>query len=472
MISKIYDPLINLNKKLKEVNVDRKIFLNEKNIPKQWYNIQADLPNPIPPPLNPATGQPITPDMLEAIFPKNVIEQEVSTERWIDIPEEVIEKYLIWRPTPLYRALFLEKFLGTPARIYFKNEGVSPPGSHKPNTAVAQAYFNKAFGIKRLATETGAGQWGSALSFACSQFGLELKVYMVRISYNQKPYRRVLMETWGAKCVPSPSPDTNAGRKFFEQDPEHPGSLGIAISEAVEDGATSKDSKYSIGSVANHVLLHQTIIGLEAHKQLEMIGEYPDAVIGCAGGGSNFSGLALPFIRDKINGKNVQVIACEPASCPTMTKGPYVYDFGDTAETTPLFAMHSLGHKFVPAPIHAGGLRYHGMAPIVSRLLMDNLIEARAYGQLETFAAGVKFARTEGFVPAPETNHAIACVIDEAKKAKEEGKEKVILMNWSGHGLMDLAAYDAYISGKLEDYVLPDEDIQKLLKDLEKFPRP
>jgi tryptophan synthase beta chain len=402
----------------------------------------------------------------------NVIEQEVSAERWIDIPEEVLEKYLIWRPSPLHRAYFLEKFLDTPARIYFKNEGVSPPGSHKPNTAIAQAYFNKVAGIKRLATETGAGQWGSALAFACGQFGIECKVYMVRISYDQKPYRRVLMETWGANCVPSPSPDTNAGRKFFEQDPKHPGSLGIAISEAIEDCVTSKDSKYSIGSVASHVLLHQTILGLEAHKQLEMVNEYPDIVIGCAGGGSNFSGLALPFVRDKINGKKVQVIACEPSSCPTMTKGPYTYDFGDTAETTPLFPMHSLGHKFVPAPIHAGGLRYHGMAPIVSRLLMDNLIEARAYGQLETFAAGITFARTEGFVPAPETNHAISCVIEEAKKAKEEGKEKVILMNWSGHGIIDLAAYDAYLSGKLEDYVLPDDDIAKLIKDLEQFPKP
>lgn len=450
----------------------RKINLEAKDIPKQWYNIQADLPNPIPPPLNPGTGQPITPDMLEAIWPMSVIEQEVSTERWIDIPEEVLEKYLIWRPSPLHRAYSLEKFLGTPARIYFKNEGVSPPGSHKPNTAIAQAYFNKVAGIKRLATETGAGQWGSALSFACSQFGLECKVYMVRISYNQKPYRRVLMETWGANCVPSPSPDTNAGRKFFEQDPEHPGSLGIAISEAVEDGVTSKDSKYSIGSVASHVLLHQTILGLEAHKQIEMVNDYPDIVIGCAGGGSNFSGLALPFVRDKIHGKKIQVIACEPSSCPTMTKGPYTYDFGDTAETTPLFPMYSLGHKFVPAPIHAGGLRYHGMAPIVSRLLKDNLIEARAYGQLETFAAGITFARTEGFVPAPETNHAISCVIEEAKKAKEEGKEKVILMNWSGHALLDLAAYDAYLAGKLEDYVLPDDDIAKLIKDLDQFPKP
>ena len=451
---------------------DKKIVLPEKEIPKQWYNIQADLLNPLPPPLNPGTGQPITPDMLAPVFPMNLIEQEVSSERWINIPDEVLEKYLIWRPTPLHRAYSLEKFLGTPARIYFKNEGVSPPGSHKPNTAIAQAYYNKVFGIKRLATETGAGQWGCALAFACNQFGLECKVYMVRVSYNQKPYRKILMETWGAKCVPSPSQDTNAGRKFLAQNPEHPGSLGISISEAIEDAVTSKDSRYSLGSVLNHVLLHQTIIGLESHKQLEMIGEYPDIVIGCAGGGSNFSGLALPFVRDKIHGKDIKIIASEPTSCPTMTKGPYIYDFGDTAETTPLMAMHSLGHGFVPAPIHAGGLRYHGMAPIVSRLVVDGLVEARAYPQLETFAAGVTFARTEGFIPAPETDHAIATVIEEAKKAKEEGKEKVILFNWSGHGIMDLTAYDAYLSGKLEDFVLPDEEIQKLIRDLAKFPKP
>jgi tryptophan synthase beta chain len=451
---------------------DKKIILPEKEIPRQWYNVQADLPHPVPPPLNPGTGQPITPDMLAPVFPMNLIEQEVSSERWIDIPDEVIEKYLIWRPTPVHRAYSLEKFLGTPARIYFKNEGVSPPGSHKPNTAIAQAYYNKAFGIKRLATETGAGQWGSALAFACSQFGLECKVYMVRVSYNQKPYRRIMMETWGAKCVPSPSPDTNAGKKFLAQDPEHPGSLGISISEAIEDAVTSKDSRYSLGSVLNHVLLHQTIIGLEAHKQLAMIGEYPDIVIGCAGGGSNFSGCALAFIRDKIHGKDTKIIACEPTSCPTMTKGPYIYDFGDTAETTPLLAMHSLGHGFIPPPIHAGGLRYHGMAPILSRLVVDGIVEARAYPQLETFKAGIIFARTEGFIPAPETNHAIAGVIEEAMKAKEEGKEKVILFNWSGHGIIDLAAYDAYLSGKLEDYVLPDEEIKKLIKELEKFPKP
>jgi len=451
---------------------EKKIILPEKEIPRQWYNVQADLPHPVPPPLNPGTGQPITPDMLAPVFPMNLIEQEVSSERWIDIPDKVIEKYLIWRPTPLHRAYSLEKFLGTPARIYFKNEGVSPPGSHKPNTAIAQAYYNKAFGIKRLATETGAGQWGSALAFACSHFGLECKVYMVRVSYNQKPYRRIMMETWGAKCVPSPSPDTNAGKKFLAQDPEHPGSLGISISEAIEDAVTTKDTRYSLGSVLNHVLLHQTIIGLEAHKQFAMIGEYPDIVIGCAGGGSNFSGCALAFIRDKIHGKDTKIIACEPTSCPTMTKGPYIYDFGDTAETTPLLAMHSLGHGFIPPPIHAGGLRYHGMAPILSRLVVDGIVEARAYPQLETFKAGIIFARTEGFIPAPETNHAIAGVIEEAMKAKEEGKEKVILFNWSGHGIIDLAAYDAYLSGKLEDYVLPDEEIKKLIKELEKFPKP
>jgi tryptophan synthase beta chain len=402
----------------------------------------------------------------------NLIEQEVSTQRWIDIPEEVLEKLLMWRPTPLYRATALEKFLGTPAKIYFKNEGVSPPGSHKPNTAIAQAYYNKVAGTKRLTTETGAGQWGGALAFACGQFGLELKVYMVRVSYNQKPYRRVMMETWGAKCVPSPSPDTNAGRKFLEGNPDHPGSLGMAISEAIEDAVTSKNTKYSLGSVLNHVLMHQTIIGLEAEKQLAAVGDYPNVVIGCAGGGSNFAGISFPFVRDKIHGKDIRIIAAEPTSCPSLTRGDYVYDFGDTAMTTPLLPMYSIGHNFIPAPIHAGGLRYHGMAPLVSRLCADGLIEARAYNQLETFAAGIIFAKTEGFIPAPETNHAIACVIEEAKAAKEEGKEKVILMNWSGHGIIDLASYDAYMCGKLQDYVLPNEEIQKLLKDLEKFPKP
>lgn len=448
--------------------MNKKVVLNEQDMPREWYNIQADLPNPLPPPLNPATGEPISPDMLAPIFPMNLIEQEVSTERWIKIPDEVLEQLVMWRPTPLYRAYGLEKFLGTPARIYYKNEGVSPPGSHKPNTAVAQAYYNKIFGTKRLTTETGAGQWGAALAFACNQFGLDLKIYMVRVSFNQKPYRRIMMEAWGGKCTPSPSPDTNAGKKFLREKADHPGSLGIAISEAIEDAVTSQNTKYSLGSVLNHVLMHQTIIGLEAEKQLKMVGEYPDVVIGCAGGGSNFAGISFPFVRDKIHGKNVRIVASEPTSCPTLTKGPYVYDFGDTAEMTPLLPMYSIGHEFVPAPIHAGGLRYHGMAPLVSRLCMDGLIEAKAYNQLETFGAGITFARTEGFIPAPETDHAIACVIDEAKRAKEEGKEKVILMSWSGHGVIDLPSYDAYLSGKLEDYAMPDEEIEKLVCDLKR----
>lgn len=372
----------------------------------------------------------------------------------------------------MYRATALEKRLGTPARIYYKNEGVSPAGSHKPNTSVAQAYYNKEAGIKRLTTETGAGQWGSALAFACNRFGLEIKVYMVRVSFNQKPYRRMMMEAWGGTCVPSPSPDTSAGRGFLEADPDHSGSLGIAISEAIEDAVTSKNTKYSLGSVLNHVLLHQSVIGLEAQKQLETIGEYPDIIIGCAGGGSNFAGIAFPFIRDKIHGKDIRVIASEPTSCPTLTKGHYVYDFGDTAKTTPLLPMYSIGHGFIPAPIHAGGLRYHGMAPLVSRVFTDGLIEARAYNQLETFAAGLLFARTEGFIPAPETNHAIACAIEEAKRAKEEGKERVILMNFSGHGIIDLPSYDAYLSGKLQDHAMPDEEIEKLLKELDEYPKP
>ncbi|MCX7857259.1 MAG: TrpB-like pyridoxal phosphate-dependent enzyme [Deltaproteobacteria bacterium] len=452
--------------------MEKKIPLPEKEIPRFWYNIQADLKNPLPPPLDPETMTPIDPEKLSRIFPGNLIEQETSTERWIKIPEEVIEKLLIWRPTPLYRAYSLERYLKTPARIYYKYEAMSPPGSHKPNTAIAQAYYNKVYGTRRLTTETGAGQWGSALAFACNQFGLELKVYMVRVSYNQKPYRRILMETWGAKCVPSPSADTQVGKKYYTEDPNHPGSLGIAISEAIEDAVNSKDTKYSLGSVLNHVLLHQTIIGLEAKKQLESIHEYPHIVIGCVGGGSNFAGLSFPFLCDKINGKELRVIACEPSSCPTLTKGPYVYDFGDTAETTPLLPMHSIGHRFVPPPIHAGGLRYHGMAPLVSLLVKEGMVEAKAYPQNSTFAAGLIFAKTEGFVPAPETNHAIACVIEEAKKLRETGEEKVILFNFSGHGIIDLSAYDSYMAKKLEDYVLSDEEIRMLVKDLDKFPRP
>ncbi|HOO89379.1 MAG TPA: TrpB-like pyridoxal phosphate-dependent enzyme [Syntrophales bacterium] len=449
-----------------------KVLLNEDEIPRQWYNIMPDMPTPMSPPLHPGTGQPLKPEDMAQIFPMNLIEQEMSAERWIDIPEEVLEKYVLWRPTPLYRAHNLEKLLDAPVKIYYKHEGVSPAGSHKPNTAVAQAYYNKEFGIKKISTETGAGQWGSALSMACNMFGLECRVFMVRVSYDQKPYRRLMMQTWGAKCFPSPSDITETGRKILAQTPDSPGSLGIAISEAIEDGVGKEDSRYSLGSVLNHVMLHQTIIGLEAQKQLEKIGEYPDVVIGCAGGGSNFAGIALPFARDKIHGKEVSIVAAEPTSCPTLTQAPYGYDFGDLAMTTPLLAMYSLGHDFVPAPIHAGGLRYHGMAPIVSHLVKEGIFEARAYNQLETFDAGVKWARSEAFIPAPETNHAIAAVIQEAQRAKEEGKEKIILFNWSGHGLVDLASYDAYLSGKLTDYRLPDDEIERAKKIIGQFPKP
>ena len=454
-----------------------KIFLNEDEIPRQWYNIAADLPTPLDPPLHPGTRQPIAPEDLAPVFPMNLIEQEVSQERWITIPDEVIDKYLLWRPTPLHRAKKLEKFLNCPVKIYYKNEGISPAGSHKPNTAVPQVYYNKIFGVKRIATETGAGQWGSALSFACAQFGLEAKVYMVRVSYEQKPYRRLMMNTWGATCIPSPSTETQAGRTILSQDPNSPGALGIAISEAVEDAVTSEaqgrpTTKYSLGSVLNHVLLHQTVIGLEAQKQLASVGDYPDVIIGCAGGGSNFAGISFPFVRDKIAGKKIDIIAVEPTSCPTMTKGSFLYDFGDTVQMTPLMPMHTLGHCFIPAPIHAGGLRYHGMAPLVSRLVMDGIVEPRAVAQLETFAAGVTWARTEGLISAPETNHALAAVIQEAKKAKEEGKEKTILVNWSGHGLVDLASYDAYFLGKLTDYEMPKDEITEALKCLDGFPKP
>ena len=448
-------------------------FLKQEEIPNQWYNIAADMPNPLQPPLNPGTGQPIGPEDLAPVFPMNLIEQEVSSERWIDIPEEVLEKLLLWRPTPMVRAHGLEAHLKTPARIYYKNESVSPAGSHKPNTAIPQVYYNKVFGIERMTTETGAGQWGSALSFACSLFGMPLKVYMVRISFDQKPYRKLLMNTWGGECVPSPSPDTNFGRKVLEEMPDTPGSLGIAISEAIEDAVTSKiNTRYSLGSVLNHVMLHQTIIGLEALKQMKMFGDYPDVVIGCVGGGSNFAGLSFPFVRDKIAGKNVTILAVEPTACPTLTRAPFLYDFGDTAATTPLLPMHTLGHTFVPAALHAGGLRYHGAAPLVSQLVVDNLIEAKSYNQLETYAAGITFARTEGIVCAPETNHAIAAVIAEANKAKEEGREKTILFNLSGHGLLDLSGYDAFMSGKLTDYSLPQEEIDKYLAVLESYPKP
>lgn len=453
--------------------MDVKVFLNDDEMPRQWYNIAADLPTPMPPPLD-KDGKPIGPDMLAPVFPMNLIEQEVSTERWIPIPEPVLEVLKLWRPSPLYRARRLEQALGTPARIYYKNEGVSPPGSHKPNTSVAQAYYNKEFGIKRLTTETGAGQWGSALAMACSLMGLECKVYMVRISFDQKPYRKFMMKTWGADCIASPSDQTQAGRDILAQDPDTPGSLGIAISEAIEAAVSdqSGETRYSLGSVLNHVMLHQTVIGLEAKKQFEKLGEYPDVVIGCAGGGSNFAGLSFPFISDKIAGKEVEVIATEPASCPTMTRAPYAYDSGDVAMMTPLLPMYSLGHTFVPPPIHAGGLRYHGMAPLVSHTIREGLVTPQALNQLECYEAAVLFARSEGFIPAPETSHAIAQAIREAKNAKEEGKEKTIVFNWSGHGLMDLTGYDAYFEGKLNDYPLPEEHMQKSLKSLEGLPQP
>ena len=449
----------------------KKILLTEDEMPRQWYNIAADMPTAMQPPLHPGTGQPVGPDDLAPIFPMNLIEQEVSTERWIDIPDEVLGVLKIWRPAPLVRAYNLEKALDTPAKIYYKNESYSPPGSHKPNTAVPQAYYNKVFGTKHITTETGAGQWGSALSFAGAQFGIDIVVYMVKISYQQKPYRRLMMNTWGAKCYASPSTRTEAGRKMLERDPDTPGSLGMAISEAVEDAVGREDTKYALGSVLNHVMTHQPIIGLEAQKRLEKVGDYPDIVIACAGGGSNFAGLSFPFARDKIHGKEMRIIAVEPTSCPTMTRGPFAYDFGDTVQMTPLHPMHTLGHDFVPAPIHAGGLRYHGMAPQVSQLIMDKIIEPLAVHQIETFEAGVLFARSEGIIPAPETNHAIAAVIREAKRAKEEGKEKTILFNMSGHGLVDLAAYDAYFSGKLSDYALPEEEIERALKTIESLPK-
>lgn len=449
----------------------KKILLTEDEMPRQWYNVLSDIK--MNPPLGP-DGKPVSPEALAPVFPMNLIEQEVSTERWIDIPEEVLSVYSIWRPSPLVRALSLEKALDTPAKIYFKNEGVSPPGSHKPNTAVAQAYYNKEFGIKRITTETGAGQWGSALAFACSQFGIECKVFMVRISFDQKPYRKSMMAAWGSNCVASPSTETKAGRDALERDPDTPGSLGIAISEAIEATVTDEtgQTRYALGSVLNHVLMHQTIIGLEARKQMEKVGEYPDVIIGCAGGGSNFSGLSLPFVSDKLNGKQIEIYPVEPSACPTITRAPFVYDHGDTAGYTPLIPMHSLGHNFVPAPIHAGGLRYHGMAPIVSQLVSEGIMESKTVTQLEAYKAGVLFARTEGMIPAPETNHAIASVIDEANKAKEEGKEKVILFNWSGHGLLDLAAYDKYFSGEMKDFILTDEEMLKSEEVFANYPKP
>jgi tryptophan synthase beta chain len=451
-----------------------KYLLAESEIPRQWYNLAPDLPTPMQPPLGP-DGNPVDPGMLTPIFPMGLIEQEVSAEQWIDIPDEILEILCRWRPTPLRRAVHLERYLRTPAKIYYKDESVSPAGSHKPNTAVAQAWYNKQEGIERLTTETGAGQWGSALSYACCFLGLECKVFMVRISFEQKPFRKIMMQTWGGKCVASPSTETAAGRAILARIPDTPGSLGIAISEAIEQAVTDPRGKtrYSLGSVLNHVLLHQTIIGLEAKKQLKIASEgLPDIVIGCAGGGSNFAGIAFPFIQDKINGADIEIIPTEPTACPTMTRGPFSYDFGDIAETTPLLAMHSLGHSFVPPPIHAGGLRYHGIAPLVSQSIVEGLITPEAYDQIKCYEAAIAFARTEGIICAPETSHAVAAVIDRAVKAREEGKEKTILFCFSGHGLMDLAGYDKFFAGELSDYSLPKEDLEKFLEAIKHLPKP
>ena len=450
-----------------------KFLLGEDDIPRAWYNIQADLPKPLPPVLHPATLQPVGPADLAPLFPMALIMQEVSSERYIEIPEPVREMYKLYRPSPLIRARRLEKALDTPARIYYKYEGVSPAGSHKLNTAIAQAFYNKQEGVKKLATETGAGQWGSALSMAGAFFGIEVEVFMVKISYQQKPYRRMLMEVYGGTVHPSPSPLTAAGRQILEQDPNSPGSLGIAISEAVEVAATSGGAvKYSLGSVLNHVILHQTVVGEEALKQFEMADDYPDVVIGCVGGGSNFAGFAAPFVRERIHkGLKTRFVAVEPRACPTLTRGPYAYDYGDTAQMAPVVKMYTLGHTFVPSGIHAGGLRYHGMAPIVSALVDAGLVDAAAVYQTPVFEAAVQFARTEGILPAPESAHAICVAVDEALKAKEEGKPRVIAFNLSGHGHFDMSAYDNYLSGKLEDFDYSAEEMEKALKSLPRVPQ-
>ena len=449
-----------------------KYVLDETRIPKRWYNIVADLPSPPPPVLHPGTLQPIGPKDLAPLFPMALIAQEVSTEREVDIPEPVREVYRQWRPAPLYRARRLEKLLQTPAKIYYKYEGVSPAGSHKPNTAVPQAFYNAQAGIKKIATETGAGQWGSSLAFAGALFGIDIKVFMVRVSYDQKPYRRALMETYGAKCVASPSPETQSGRAILEKDPKHPGSLGIAISEAVEVAATNDDTKYSLGSVLNHVLMHQTVIGIEAMAQMEMAGEDPDIVIACAGGGSNFAGLAFPFLGAHLRGgRKRRVIAVEPAACPSLTRGRYAFDFGDTAHLTPLVKMHTLGSTFTPPGFHAGGLRYHGMSPLVSHLKELGLIEAVAYHQTKCFEAAVQFARAEGIVPAPESSHAIRCAVDEALECRSEGRGRTILFNLSGHGHFDMQAYTDYLAGKLEDRDYDEKALAQALAGLPAVPK-
>lgn len=447
---------------------EKKILLSEREIPTEWYNVLADLPEPLAPPLHPGTGKPIAPSDLAPLFPAALIEQEMSPARYIDIPDEVRRVYQLWRPTPLVRAFELERALETPARIYYKNESVSPAGSHKPNTAVAQAYYNKREGVARLSTETGAGQWGSALAFACNVFGLKCLVYMVRVSYEQKPFRRSLMHTWGAEVLASPTDTTNAGRKIRAAYPDCAGTLGIAISEAVEDAATREDTKYTLGSVLNHVMLHQTVIGLEALKQMAVAHDYPDVVIACVGGGSNFAGLAFPFMPDVLSGKRrTRFVAAEPAACPSLTKGRYTYDYGDTVGLTPLLKMHTLGHNFMPARIHAGGLRYHGGAPTVSALVDHKVIEAVAYAQNPVFGAAALFARAEGIIPAPESAHAIRAAIDEALRCRATREEKCILFNLSGHGHFDLAAYDRYYEGRLEDYEHPDEEIARNLSEIE-----
>jgi len=449
-----------------------KYLLSEDQLPRRWYNIASDMPTPAQPVLHPGTGQPVGPDDLAPLFPMELIMQEVSQDAEVAIPDEVLDIYRLWRPTPLYRAHRLEREIGTRSRIFYKYEGTSPAGSHKPNTAVAQAYYNKREGRKRLSTETGAGQWGSALSFACGLLGLECKVYMVRISYDQKPFRRSLIEAWGAEIVASPSEETACGRAILAEHPDSPGSLGIAISEAVEDAAGRDDTAYSLGSVLNHVLLHQTVIGQEALAQMELAGAFPDVVIGCVGGGSNFAGLAFPFLREKIGGRDIDVLACEPAACPTLTRGVFAYDFGDTSKLTPLAPMHTLGHDFIPAPIHAGGLRYHGVAPLVSQLMRDGLLRAEAYLQSDVFASAVRFARTEGILPAPEASHAIHGAVKAAREADEAGEERTILFNLSGHGHFDMAAYDNYFSGKLQDVALDEDEIQRALRAIEGLPVP
>lgn len=443
-----------------------KFVLPEDRISRHWYNALADLKAPPSPVLHPGTKQPVTPDDLAPLFPMALIEQEMSPQREIAIPEEIRGALAQWRPTPMFRAHRLEQAIGTKSHIYYKYEGVSPSGSHKPNTAVPQAYYNAKAGVKRLATETGAGQWGSSLAYAANLFGLEVSVYMVKVSYEQKPYRRSMMHTWGAEVFASPTDRTNAGRTILGKDATNQGSLGIAISEAVEDAATHDDTKYALGSVLNHVCMHQTVIGQEAQEQMAIAGEYPDVVIGCHGGGSNFAGIALPFLRDKINGKAVRLLAAEPSSCPTLTKGRYAFDFGDTVGMTPIVKMHTLGHDFMPPGIHAGGLRYHGAAPLVSRLVDDKLVEAVAYGQLACFEAAVTFARAEGILPAPESSHAIKAAIQEARQADAEGKTRVILFNLSGHGHFDLGAYDAYFAGKLEDFDYPEDAVARAMKNL------